>query len=181
MRLMRLPFHWLVMAAAVAVMTHRATHLKENTPSPTATPQIVVEEAQAATVNGEPITQDKLNREVAIYEAGSVQQAADREALIGTVLESLISDKLVEQAAVEMGITVAETEIDEQIALLEQEAANQNYSVDEFFAAQGISREEYRERLRIILLTQKVNDAVTASVPTTTTEIHGPAYSWFAG
>ncbi len=136
------------------------------------TPQIVVEEALAASVNGEPIPQERLNREVAIYEAGGVQQAADREALVGTVLESLIADKLVEQAAVELGVTVTEAEIDEQIALLEQEAANQNYSVDEFFAAQGISREEYRERLRIILLTQKVNEAVTAAVPVTTTEIH---------
>lgn len=136
------------------------------------TQQVVIEEALAATVNGEFITQVKLEREVAIYEAGSVQPAADRQALIGTVLETLIVDKLVEQAAAEMGINISEAEIDEQIALLEQEAATQNYSVDEFFAAQGITREEYRERLRMILLTQKVNEAVTASVPTTTTEVH---------
>lgn len=136
------------------------------------TQQVVIEEALAATVNGEFITQVKLEREVAIYEAGSVQPAADRQALIGTVLETLIVDKLVEQAAAEMGINISEAEIDEQIALLEQEAAAQNYSVDEFFAAQGITREEYRERLRMILLTQKVNEAVTASVPTTTTEVH---------
>lgn len=137
-----------------------------------ATQQVVIEEALAATVNGEFITQVKLEREVAIYEAGSVQPAADRQALIGTVLETLIVDKLVEQAAAEMGINISEAEIDEQIALLEQEAATQNYSVDEFFAAQGITREEYRERLRMILLTQKVNETVTASVPTTTTEVH---------
>lgn len=134
--------------------------------------QVVVQEALAATVNGDPITLARLEREIEIYEAGSLQPAADREALVGTVLETLIVDKLVEQAAAEMGLTVTDAEINEEIGLLEADAAAQGYSLADFFAVQGISQEEYPERMRTILLTQKVNETVTAEVPTTTTAVH---------
>lgn len=141
---------------------------QNNTPSE----QVVVQEALAATVNGTPITLADLEREVSIYEAGSVQPAADRQALLGTVLETLIVNKLVEQAAAEMGIIVSDAEIDQEIALLEADAAEQGYSLDDFFAAQGITREQYPERVRMILLTLKVNEVVIANVPTTTTAVH---------
>jgi parvulin-like peptidyl-prolyl isomerase len=126
----------------------------------------------AAEVNGEPITLEALDRQIAFFEAGGTAAAADRAALTGTILERLIEQELVEQAAASMDITVTEEQVQAEIAALQADAANQGISLDEYFALQGISAEDYPERLREALLTAAVNQQVTANVPTTTAEVH---------
>jgi parvulin-like peptidyl-prolyl isomerase len=129
-------------------------------------------EEVAATVNGEPITVAELEEQVALYEMGAPLQAADRNALIGQELEDRIDQKLIEQAAVGMGITITEEQIQAEIEALEAEATAQGLSLEDFFAGQGISPEQYPERIREALLTEAVNASVIAVVPETGPQVH---------
>ena len=141
----------------------------------TPAPQIATSDPRAdwaAEVNGEPILMGDVQAQIAFFEAGSGAEAADRDALIETVLINRINQKLVEQAAVQMGITITDEAVQAEIAALEATAAEQGYTLEEFFADQGISQDVYPQRIREFLLTEAVNQQVTANVPTTTTEVH---------
>lgn len=118
----------------------------------------------AALVNDAPITREELETELLIFEAGAEGQAADREALVGTVLERLINYELYEQAATGMGIEITEAAVQTEIDLQRQEAANAGYTLDNFFAAQGITAEQYPILVRRQLLVNALTESVTASV-----------------
>ena len=138
------------------------------------TPQIATTDPRstlAADVNGAPITLEELDKQIAFFEAGGTAQAADREALRGTILERLIEQELVEQAAAQMGIVISDEQIAGEIAGLEAEAVNQGISLDEYFSLQGITPEDYPERIREALLTAAVNQQITENVPTTTAQV----------
>jgi parvulin-like peptidyl-prolyl isomerase len=137
-----------------------STHIQENQP------------ALAAEVNGEPITLAELEQQVALFEAGTTAEAADREALIGTVLERLIEQKLIEQAAAEMEIVISDEQIQAEIAALQALAAEQGITMEVYFAQQGITQEQLPQQVRATLLAEAVNARVTADVPLTTTHVH---------
>jgi parvulin-like peptidyl-prolyl isomerase len=144
------------------------------TSAATSAPAVIIQEREeplAAQVNGQPITLAELNAEVAFFEAGSPSTAADREALLTTLLERLIDSKLIQQAAEASGVRIDEEQVAAEIALLEAEAQAQGITLDDFLAQQGLTREQYTAQVRLGLITQAINEAVIANVPTTAPRI----------
>ncbi len=151
-------------------------------PPPTQTPIIIVvtptptEEPLAAMVNGEPITMADYQRELARYEASLPQSNLDpstpegQEALAKArawVLDRMIEQRLIIQAAAEEGITVTDEEVDASIQSLISEIGEEAFR--QHLADQGMSEEEFRESLRREMIASRMLDKVAQSVPT-----HGP-------
>jgi len=131
-------------------------------------------EALAALVNGEPITlaafQGELRRQEArLADAGVIP--ADRAAFESSVLNSMIDQVLIEQAATVQGLTVTDEEVDTEIALNIElaggEAAWQTWLEQNLFTP-----EEYRASIHSALLTAKIRDQVIATVPDAVEQVH---------
>jgi parvulin-like peptidyl-prolyl isomerase len=87
------------------------------------------------------------------------------------VFNGLVKQALIEQAAAEMGVSVTDEELEatvqKSIALGQgQEAFNQ------WLAENNMAMEEFRETQRAELLTGKMIEHITASVPNTAEQVH---------
>lgn len=137
----------------------------------TLAPQTIIQENPtnqiAAEVNGDVVMIEDVEREVTFLMTGMAANAANQQAVVSTALENRINQVLIEQAAQRMGITITDEAIEAEVAILEQIAAEQGNTVEEFFAQQGISAEWYRQHIRESLLAQAVNDQITGAIPTT--------------
>ncbi len=131
----------------------------------------VTEEPLAARVNGQPITMAAFQRERQRRLQGLETQPATQDAFDASVLDAMIDQMLIEQAAPRLGVTVTDDEIDAEMALQEELAAANGTSLEDMLAAQLYTRDEYRQVLRALLLTQKVSDVV-ANVPATAEQVH---------
>lgn len=129
-----------------------------------------------ATVNGQPIYRDVYDKQVAQLEQalraqgnlaegeqGAVQLARIRE----DVLNSLIEQALIEQAAAQMQITVTDRELDESLELVTGQG-----SLDDWLAQNNMTREELRAMQRAQLLTNKLVEVVSAWVATSAEQVH---------
>jgi len=142
------------------------------TPSPTPEPQ-------AALVNGQPILLADYEREMALYAesmAAAGQDASTEEGQDALeqgrtlVLEMMINQVLIEQAAQAAGVTVSDEELDTTIQTLREETGEEAFQ--QWLDDQGMSLEEFRVRLRSdMIATQMANRAVEA-VPTHGEHIH---------
>lgn len=148
----------------------------EVTPIPAAslTPSAQATEALAAIVNGEPITlaefQNQLQREGERLAAVGVVPA-DRSAFEQTVLNNLIDQVLIEQAAAVQGIQVTDADVDEEIALNIEMAGGED-AFEAWLAANAFTRDGYRESVRSALLTARIRDQVITTVPQTVEQAH---------
>jgi peptidyl-prolyl cis-trans isomerase C len=140
----------------------------------TQTPLPPPTEALAAVVNGEPITlavfQSELERESArLAEVGVIP--ADQAAFETSVLNNLIDQRLIEQAAILQGLSVSEEEIDAEIALnIEIAGGEENWMA--WLNANMFTPEAYRKSIYSVLLTGKIRDQVIASVPQSVEQTH---------
>jgi foldase protein PrsA len=140
----------------------------ENTAVPaTPLPTIQPTEVLAAVVNGQSISlatlQNELRREEArLAEVGVVP--ADRASFEVSVLNTLIDQLLIEQAAIVQGLGVTEEEVDTEIAL-NIELAGSEEAWRTWLAENMMTPEEFRVSIRSALLTAKIRDLVIASVP----------------
>ena len=142
------------------------------TPSPTPEPQ-------AALVNGQPILLAAYEREMTLYAesmaaAGQdVSTAAGQDALAQgrtLVLEMMINQVLIEQAAQATGVMLTDEDLDSTIQTLREETGEEAFQ--QWLTDQGMSPEEFRVRLRSdMIATQMANRAVEA-VPTHSEHIH---------
>lgn len=142
------------------------------TPSPTPEPQ-------AALVNGQPILLADYEREVALYVesmAAAGQDAATEEGQDALeqgralVLDMMINQVLIEQAAHAAGVMVNDEELDATIQTLREETGEEAFQ--QWLTDQGMSLEEFRVRLRSdMIATQMANRAVEV-VPTHSEHIH---------
>jgi parvulin-like peptidyl-prolyl isomerase len=126
-----------------------------------------------ALVNGQPITMDAFQRELARYQAGNVAlglQVADENALKQQVLDKLIEDSLIRQKAAAEGITVTDAEVDQVINDMIAETGQEYF--DGWLITSSYSLPEFREEIRLQLTTNKLTETVVASVPTTTEQVH---------
>ncbi len=152
---------------------------------PTQTPIVIVvtptptEEPLAAMVNGEPITMAEYQRELARYEASLPQSNLDpstpegQEALAQArawVLDRMIEQRLILQAAAQEGITVSDEEVEASIQSLVSEIGEEAFR--QHLADQGMSEEEFRESLRREMIASRMLDKVAQSVPTHGPEVH---------
>lgn len=114
--------------------------------------------ALIARVNGKGITQTVFER--ALARSQQLGFAADTQALAQTILDTLIEQAVIEQAAADLGIVVTDDEIDADIAGMEVAAG----SVDAWTQWKRdnlYTDDEYREATRSQLITLRVRDLVT--------------------
>ncbi len=135
------------------------------TPTPTAEPL-------AARVNGEPITLVTYQRALSWYEtslaAGGQDPSSDEGQLVMAearvhILEGLIEQTLIIQAATEAGIVVSDDEVTANIQGVVQQIGQATF--DQRLASEGLSLEEVRYQIWRSLMIGKIIDQVTQTVP----------------
>ena len=166
---------------------YKGTYGYPPAPTPTPTPVVIPcaelpqpGEPLAAEVNGQGIRLAAFEREMAQFVAAletlgadpaSAEFQAQLPAYRRQILELLVEDALVQQAAVEAGIAVAEEEIQARVT----EAVEQGGGVEAFQAwldATDQTWEEFRRDVCQDLLNQAVFEQVTASVGNTAEMVH---------
>lgn len=108
-----------------------------------------------ARVNGEGITQAEFERSLARRLQDST--VTDEAALRASVLDTLIEQTLVEQAAAEMGIVVTDEAAQEEVRNLQQSVASED-EWESFLQLNGYTEDEMLEAQRDALLTREVQD-----------------------
>lgn len=131
-----------------------------------------------ARVNGQPIFLDVYQKQVtqterALMEQGILAQGADGDAqraqVRQNVLQGLIDQALIEQAAAQMGITVTADELNQSLQAF---TGTDGGSLDEWLAANGMTMDELVAMQSAQLLASKVIAAVSATVPTSAEQVH---------
>ena len=145
-------------------------------PSPTPTN----ERPLAATVNGQSIPLADYQKEMTRFEAAMVGQGFDLESEDGKarlaqmrrqVLDSMIEQVLIEQAAAQEGVTISEEELEAVIQQSIEEGGGQAI-FEEWLRTSDLTYEEFQEELRFQLLALAIFERITGSVPTTAEQVH---------
>lgn len=144
----------------------------EPSPGPSPTPVLPLNGAGmpvVARVNGQDITLPQYER--ALARAAQNSGAADLNALAVSVLDTLIEQALINQAAAALNIVVTDEEVNQEYeisrSLLESDQAWQ-----EWLDLNLYTEEEYRESLREALLTNRLLYSVTGVEGQEIIEIH---------
>ena len=119
----------------------------------------------AAIVNGETITLTEFERERARRMMGLEVEPATAAAFDASILQTMIDQKLMEQATSRQGIVVTDEEIDAELALQADLAAANDMTLEDIVAAQLYTMDEYRTVIRGTLLVQKLSDVVANVSP----------------
>lgn len=148
------------------------TQVAQAQPQPTPTNLSPEGEALAASVNGTPITLAELERDRDRRMMGLTVEPATLDAFTASVLQSLIDQALIEQAAAQSEIVVTDAEIDNELAIQGELAAANGMTLDQIVAEQLYTMDEYRQATRQMLLWGKVSQMVTANVSTVERQVH---------
>lgn len=97
----------------------------------------------AATVNGEPISRLSIIQELE-KQSGKA------------VIDSKIMRMLVFQEAEKKNVTATDKEIDAEISKIQKQFQDQGQNLDTLLAAQGLSKEKFREEVKIQVLVTKL-------------------------
>lgn len=159
------------------------TEPARNDPTPTATskpPSPTPEPPLAAEVNGEPIYLSEYEQELGQYEASLEAQGIDPESEEGQenlnqaqkwILNVMIEQRLMEQAAEKAGITVTEEDVNGEMEAMIAESGS-----EEAFRAQleewGETYEEARREVRAQLIGMAMTERVLEGVPEETEHVH---------
>ncbi len=114
--------------------------------------------ALVARVNGADITLPQFERAVARAQYDSV--VSDSSLLQVTVLDTMIEQVLIDQAATQMNIVVSDGELDTELQANIQLAGGQQ-AWQNWLSANQYTEAEFRDILRSTLITSRVRDAVT--------------------
>lgn len=134
----------------------------------------------AATVNGKPITRADYERQVTLATTylksqGVDDTTPDGKQTIATMrdelLDQMIDQEIINQAAAKEGLTVSSEDIDKQIADTVVQAGGQD-KLDAWYKSSGFTKEEYRQAVREQLTGDKLFNKVTAGVATTADQVH---------
>lgn len=145
-------------------------------PPPTPTP----ERPLAARVNGQPIYLVDYERQVAQYQDALAASGVDIASPEGQerlrqmraqILDWMIEQVLIEQAAAGMGITVTDEEVQAAIAQLVQDAGSQE-AFQERLERSGMTLSDLQAQLRAELLRARVLERVQATVPERAEQVH---------
>ncbi len=143
-------------------------------PTPTATAVPL-----AALVNGQPIPMDEFERQIANYEVSMNANGEDSVSPEGqenlkqageSVLNWMIEQELIVQAAAEMGVEVTDEDVDAVINDLIADIGQEAF--DERLAREGMTREEMHAQLKVQLLASQVAEQVVSEVPTKTLHVN---------
>jgi len=143
-------------------------------------PNAISERPLAAVVNGQPILLDDYQKETARFEAAMAGQGLDLESEEGQgklaqmrrqVLDSMIEQVLIKQAAAKEGVAISEEEVEAAIQESIEEGGGQA-SFEEWLQISDLTYEDFEVELRFQLLAQAIFERVTNSVPTTAEQVH---------
>jgi len=126
-----------------------------------------------ATVNGQPIAYETFQRELARFEAGQTAlglQVADQATVRQQVLDLLIEQELIRQRAAASGISVTPEQIDTEINNMIAENGEEYFQ--SWLTGNFYSLDEFRELVRLDLLTAQLKDPVINSVPASAEQVH---------
>ena len=144
------------------------TNTAQNTPVP-ALPLNESGQQLVAVVNGEEITLGEFER--AFQRQSLLTEGGSYDALANDVLTTLIEQRLINQAAGEMGISVTDEEIEAELNnirdLRESDADWQSWLDQNYY-----TEDELRQSLREALLTQRAQAEVVQVSSGTVTEVH---------
>jgi len=169
-----LSLFWLVAASCrggipepTAILPSPTTVQPVETPTPfqpSPTPQVL-----AARVNGEAITLEQFNAELARYQAAVGTQLAtgDQQRVLGDLIDRL----LLAQAAAEAGFSVDEDAVQERINEMVSRLDNEQSLVD-WMAAQGYTDESFRKDLASSMEAAWMRDRIAAEVPAKAEQVH---------
>ena len=131
---------------------------------PTATPQIAV------LVNGQPIYLDDLSTEIARYEQTQavMNPPTDPNEAQTIVLNALIEQELIQQAANARDLSVPPAEVDAKIAELREKSPD----FDGWLATNLWSETEFRTALAKEMLTAVLIETITADIPYAVEQVH---------
>jgi foldase protein PrsA len=168
-------FVLLLMAAALA-----AGCGGEAIPSATTAATASPVEGVAALVNGQPISSEEYERQVEQVEAFFEEEGLDAESEEGRerleqarrqVLEQMIDQELIRQAAVQMGIGISDEELESSIAgIVEQSGGEDGFN--QSLQATGTTYDDFRQMLLDQLLSEAVYSHVTASIDSVAEQVH---------
>ena len=143
-------------------------------PTETAVPLTPTPDAPlAALVNNEPLLLATFEAELARYEQavaeiGSSDEVVDYQTV---VLDALIEQLLIRQAAAAQGVVVTEEMVDEKMTELQDRAGSvENFNA--YLEANLYSEEEIRQEAAYGLIFQEMVTAATADVPFTVEQVH---------
>lgn len=142
------------------------------TPALSAEPATPLPEV-AAVVNGQPISTEVFQRELARVQAGYLDlgyQPGGQAGYQQQVLDTLIEQELIRQTAAQQGISVSDAEVDAAINAMIQQSGEENFNG--WLTTNGYTMEEFREVMRDQLITSQLIAPVTASVPAVAEHVH---------
>jgi peptidyl-prolyl cis-trans isomerase C len=126
----------------------------------------------AALVNGEPITLAEFQAELARFQASSAASGTNLASDPNTiVLNDLIEQTLLAQAAVENGFIVDETLLQSRIGALEAQLGGTQALAD-WTIAHGYTPDDFKQALRRSIAAAWMRDQIAAAVPTTAEQVH---------
>lgn len=132
-------------------------------------------QSAVAVVNGQPIARARWEEEVrraqAVLEAQGGETVLSSDEIAQAVLEELITEQLIRQAAEAEGLEISESQLDEVIAR-EIEVAGGEAAFEAWLAENQLSREEYRAATGLQLLTSALREWVTSDLRATQPQIH---------
>jgi parvulin-like peptidyl-prolyl isomerase len=138
-------------------------------PTPTATA-----EPLAALVNGAPITLAAYEQEVARCQAGQASAGYDGADCRAVVLQTLIEQQVIEQAAAGQGLSVTAEQVDAALAQIEHDLGGPE-ALLAWEATNAYTADEFRAALAADLLRARMAEQATAALPTTAEQVHARA------
>lgn len=169
------------MALGVAIGSAILVGCSGQIPSP-GTPEATATtgEGLAAVINGEPITVDDYQKQVYQVEAFFQQEGLDLESEEGRerlaqarrqVLEQMIDQVLIRQAAVEMEVSISDAELESNIQEIVEQSGGQE-QFNQSLQATETSYDDFRQMLLDQLLSEAVFSALTESVSSVGEQVH---------
>jgi peptidyl-prolyl cis-trans isomerase C len=160
---------WAGVFASLLIACSRFAPTPTPIPTPTVTPlpPTATPEPLAARVNGQAILLGEYEREVERCQAGK-SDPANCPAL---VLQNLIEQKVVEQAALTSGVVIAEAEVEAELQRITQQLGGLE-AYQAWLTANRYTDDEFRQALRRDLLRARMADQVTANIGDQAEQVH---------
>ena len=120
----------------------------------------------AAVVGGDRISTESLQREVDLGlkdPAAQQQVGGDRAAFVRNELGRLINNMLIARAAADEHVSASNTDVDNELSALAQQAGGQQQLV-QAASASGVPQQELRTFVRYYVLQQKIAEKLTADI-----------------
>jgi foldase protein PrsA len=116
---------------------------------------------------------ESFQRELARFEAGQAAlglQVADQVAYKQQVLEQLVEQELLRQLATNQGIVVSDEVVTAEVNAMIEQSGQEHF--DAWLTSNYYTLDEFREVIRLQLMTNQLTTPVVEAVPTVTEQVH---------